>query len=619
MLSTAVPGDRNLEKRFKDWLTRCHATLDKSFRFERLADSRTQAALRSRRGEGITAFERISDGQRSISTGDVVRISAKPTFVGRVAYFSVPQAVREEGAFANGRVHVDPLPKEIHGDATAAREFSLRRLEAVLDEKETEEHCLKEMARLPASLRVEPMRFATGDAVELMCGDCVPETSIAVLSGGGGQKLVRSFYNGEKQSLLVTQCLWKLPHEGAPLPADAVDGGVAVEEQQEEVERPVKRARKGRKGKKQQQQDEAAAEVEEEVGESGAAKSTSAAELIVSVENKTPYKDSFIFSRISDGLKRAGHYVLEYSLSPAVGGQPQLRCTVPLTVIPGGATTLKVVGEGVLAVASREIVMGETLPPFSIQLCDDFGNPVALPSSDMGSFKVHAKAPVPGADGAATTLEKCKGIAIGGDAQAGGSSVLLCDLKLVGSKKASAAGIGHDLFKPAGDACLTDSACAGGQRSISQTSHISAASAFLCFSMVGSSIAAEAVPLRLRPGAPRSLQLVPGGHWDSATSSASVPSGGELPEFCVRAIDAWGNPTAPSERLKFSVAVECDALAGSPSTFEVDASGVATITGLRAVTRRSGPATVTLRVQCSSGSEAMQTAIDAAQPGEDLR
>ena len=37
-------GDRsNLEKRFREWLARCHAQLDKRIRFLGLAESATQA------------------------------------------------------------------------------------------------------------------------------------------------------------------------------------------------------------------------------------------------------------------------------------------------------------------------------------------------------------------------------------------------------------------------------------------------------------------------------------------------------------------------------------------------------------------------------------------------
>ena len=41
VLAAAV-GERQMEAKFRQWLQRCHATLDKSVRFEALADSRTQ-------------------------------------------------------------------------------------------------------------------------------------------------------------------------------------------------------------------------------------------------------------------------------------------------------------------------------------------------------------------------------------------------------------------------------------------------------------------------------------------------------------------------------------------------------------------------------------------------
>ena len=41
-LAAAVPGERQMEAKFRQWLQRCHTTLDKSVRFEALADSRTQ-------------------------------------------------------------------------------------------------------------------------------------------------------------------------------------------------------------------------------------------------------------------------------------------------------------------------------------------------------------------------------------------------------------------------------------------------------------------------------------------------------------------------------------------------------------------------------------------------
>lgn len=56
-----------------------------------------QAALRSKLGEGTTAFERITDGSRTVSAGDVVRINVKPLLVGRVVAFTIPQVGPSEG------------------------------------------------------------------------------------------------------------------------------------------------------------------------------------------------------------------------------------------------------------------------------------------------------------------------------------------------------------------------------------------------------------------------------------------------------------------------------------------------------------------------------------------
>ena len=57
------------------------------------------------------------------------------------------QAVREEGSYPGGRVHVVPLPEEVYG-AGASRDFSIRRIEAVLGEKELKEHLNKEMLKV---------------------------------------------------------------------------------------------------------------------------------------------------------------------------------------------------------------------------------------------------------------------------------------------------------------------------------------------------------------------------------------------------------------------------------------------------------------------------------------
>lgn len=162
VLAGAVPGERQMEAKLKAWLQRCHASLDKSVRFEALADARTQvggraralglgwagrvrglagaaallalaprqphqsaqlcrfsfadhphttthtlhtgwqAAVRAKLGEDSTAFERASDGTKVVAAGDVVRVNAKPALVGRVLHFTVPQvrAGAREGVWA---------------------------------------------------------------------------------------------------------------------------------------------------------------------------------------------------------------------------------------------------------------------------------------------------------------------------------------------------------------------------------------------------------------------------------------------------------------------------------------------------------------------------------------
>lgn len=310
------------------------------------------------------------------------------------------QAVREEGSYANGRLHVELLPPEVYGPA-CEKQYSLRRMEAVLSEAEEAEHVQKELLRvgaaaggrgaakrnqcepqqmLPAcacccfqraavycthpvslqvasSLRVEPMRFATGQALEFTAGDAIPETAVAVVSGGG-QRLSKAPFTGER--IAVTQRLWRLPAgggEGEPAPAGS--GGGREEEAAEE--RPAKR-RKGKKGRARQDEnaDPAAAPLAEagEAAEPGSGM-PQGAELLLTVENRTPVKDAFQFARITDGLQRAGSYALEYTAVPAVPGKPPLRLVVRLAVAPGPPCSFSLSGEGKAVAALKEVALGE--------------------------------------------------------------------------------------------------------------------------------------------------------------------------------------------------------------------------------------------------------------------
>jgi hypothetical protein len=597
-----------MEKRFREWVSRCHATLDKSVRFEAPVDSRAQAALRTTMGECTTAFDRVTDGQRAVSKGDVVRIRAKPVLVGRVAYFTVPQAVREEGAYANGRVHVEPLPEEVHGVGAPLRHFSLRRIEAVMEEKEVAEHAAREAARLPGALRVEPMRFATGQALEFAAGDAVPETSVVVMSAGG-QRLVRSFYDGEKQTVVVTQRLWRLPAEGAPLPSEAVQ-----EEAGPAEEGPAaKRAKRGRKGKKQDEN--ADPDGGRDAGAAGKAAAAPAAELILSVDNKTPNKETFQFSRLCDGLREAGHYALEYFVTPPVPGQPPLRHVVPLTVGAGEPASLSVSGEGCAAAALKVLALGEPLPPLKIMLSDAHGNTVPLAPGAATGIRVFASLATPGDE----PLARCKELSVTSQQELGDECIIVSDLRVVGSKKATAAGAGLSMLLHG--VPPTDASARGGQRTASQVALL-VAELQLCFLLQGGAPGLEAstLPLQLRAGAPKSLRLVPGGAWGEGDAVVSVESGGELPELAVQVLDAWGNPTAPSADLPFCVEVESEVLSPSVRECSVDAMGVTHVRDLvtSSATKGAEWSALSLRPRCAPATPAAEAAAATAQPVQEL-
>lgn len=44
LLAAALPMDRGLERRFRDWLAAAHQTLDKNIRFENMASSQEQVS-----------------------------------------------------------------------------------------------------------------------------------------------------------------------------------------------------------------------------------------------------------------------------------------------------------------------------------------------------------------------------------------------------------------------------------------------------------------------------------------------------------------------------------------------------------------------------------------------
>jgi len=192
---------------------------------------------------------------------------------------------------------------------------------------------------------------------------------------------------------------------------------------------------------------------------------------------------------------------------------------------------------------------------------------------------------------------------------------MLHKMQLLGSRKSAAAGTGLALFKQ------RETLSAAGAIAQQQTSQapVEAAVALLCFSLPGTdaNIKSETVAIRIRPGAPHSLCLRPGGPWESENAAVAINSGEDIDSFNVQALDIWGNPTAPTSGLPFSVMVSSPAISPAEQAFDVDASGVATVNGFLAV--RSGEAEMNIAIKTSADNESMQAAAEVALPTQDLR
>ena len=214
--------------------------------------------------------------------------------------------------------------------------------------------------QVASSLRIEPMRFATGQALEFTAGDTISEVAVSVLNGGG-QRILKTPFTNER--LIVTQRLWRLPASSGGQPAGA-GAGEEEEEAAAAGRGGGKRQRKGKKGKGRQ--DENADPGGNAAGggaAAGAADGSGAlpagVELLLTVENKTPAKEAFQFARISDGLQRSGSYALEFVAAPAAPGQAPLRAVVQLVVAPGPACSFNISGEGAAVAAVKDFALGE--------------------------------------------------------------------------------------------------------------------------------------------------------------------------------------------------------------------------------------------------------------------
>eukprot|EP00884_Botryococcus_braunii_P005311 jgi/Botrbrau1/14781/Bobra.0284s0014.2 len=586
LLQHATSAERSsLERRFKDWLSRCHCEMDKNIRFECMSDSATQAAARGLLGELVTAFDKISDHSRTIRKGDIVQISTKPSLLGEVIFFTVEKVVRGEGAFASGQVTIRPLPEDVHGQK-ASRTVHLRRLICAASEEDIAEWCKKECAKLPATLRVEPMRFGSGLPLEFVAGECLPETSVVVCNTSG-QSMVRGIVAGAKYTFAISQRLWKVKDQTGTCPA------------QPQPEKP-------RKGKKKYRGGGVKVVVAHD-------EPNDFSELLLEVENSTPVRDGFRFARITDGLCEAGHYFLEFVLSPPLK-DGQLSIKAHLTVLPGPASQICVQGEGRITAAVKEVMLGEFLPSVTVVFKDEHGNETGPSEGEEGRACLEAIAVSEGGS------EECPILDIQVAAQqevASASAILLDAIQFLGSHDA---GTCTSLF------CSSTRAILNGHGHQEDGKGISM-KADMRLRIRVASLPSVSIPLQVRPGAPKSIILLPGHPWDAQVGDvvltqcqAACPTllvGEELPGFEVVALDSWGNCTAPSEDMHFNIIARCSAMSPSTLSIPVPSTGIARVQGLQAQLGRhvgAAPVEVTLALDVKALTGAAQAAVDAAGP-----
>ena len=70
------------------------------------------------------------------------------------------QIALEDGAYAGGRVTVQPLPEQVHGQGNL-RTFSMRRIEAVVSEADAESHMERELLKVLPAAFPSPPRICT--------------------------------------------------------------------------------------------------------------------------------------------------------------------------------------------------------------------------------------------------------------------------------------------------------------------------------------------------------------------------------------------------------------------------------------------------------------------------
>ena len=544
LLRSAVPGERNEERKFKQWLLRAHADLDKAVEFRGPADEGRQAIARELAGENNTAFTGISlgggveAGGREFAVGDCVRTATRPVCVGEVEAFLAPGRGLAGPVFsAQGLVVLSLVPEAVTGGKRVA--LPLARLERKVTPAERAEYEADQASKAPSELVVlefSPTPGAPhpplGEALHFAAGQQLPATYARVLDGNGKELKGKLAGGG---TFKVVQNVWFA--EGR---AGGAPGGAAGT--------PAK----GRKRR--------AAKAREAAGE-----------LVAEHTNSTPDDGRYFFKAVT--CDRVGTYRVEYAVELAHAGSPALARSVSITVAGGEPTAVRLAGEGADALERSAVRLGETVPPCAVEFVDDYGNPSRAPES--GDVRVEVVA----ADGAAAPLS----------AEFERDGWEISGLRVVG---------GGD------DAAVREFVGAPRGRGAAARLRVSVGSLEAC--SVALSVRAGPPEGLVLLGDEKKYRC-PFDGGDGAPRELRVSSGAAVPEIRVQAVDRWGNRTSPGDDLPMSLRARCPLLRqpreagdgggdgappkrdrpdrGALPAFPFSASGVAAVRGLEAALR----------------------------------
>eukprot|EP00798_Chlamydomonas_sp_ICE-L_P006653 gene6653-3315_t len=106
--------------------------------------------------------------------------------------------------------------------------------------------------------------------------------------------------------------------------------------------------------------------------------------------------EQFNFDRIPGLMDKSGSYMMYFIMQPSLPAAPSVHLSVCMYAAPGAPCRFELLGEGRALAATKELHLGEGLPPIRLELFDELGNelaPAAATSAREGgatpSFRIN--------------------------------------------------------------------------------------------------------------------------------------------------------------------------------------------------------------------------------------